>query len=321
MSILQLHPSKNLCKAQSNFRSQGEHLPFYPCYADTMVDEGLVDFLDVIAKADEVLLTIRNLSGEVVWGPELLQTSLSAEDLRSMVADALDLSFHRVHLAHLAKSSKCSQLIDGQKSLKALGFSGDVQLQLILEDPTEIIREIQAHIRCDQIDPGLTTEELKEVEQKYGFAFPPDVRDFLQVGLPLGCGWHDWRHMIKVTESEQDTVSQIQTLHCIPWRVRYSKDRQWDENESLAKAQDLASRVYPMIPLCQHRCIPSVPHECGLPILSMHGCYDNLCHSRNLWTWLEEMMEEDAPAVIPQRWKDKTVPVYEVPFWQHWYDI
>ena len=205
------------------------------------------------------------------------------------------------------------------------GFSGEIQLQLILEDPSDIIRKVQAFIRCDDIEPGLTIEELKEVEQKYGFRFPPDVRDFLQVGLPLGCGWHDWRRLGKVTVSDdtedtEDTVSQIQKLHCIPWRARYSKDRQWDENESLAKAQDLASRVYPLIPLCQHRCIPSVPHECGLPILSMHGCYDNLCHSRNFWTWLEEAAHIPA-GVIPQSWKDKTVPVYEVPFWQHWYDI
>lgn len=275
--------------------------------------------LDMVAEVDgieEVLLTIRNLSGEVVWGPKRLQTSVSAEDLRSMVADALDVSFHRVRLAG-------AELIDGQMSLKILGLSGEIQLQLILEDPSDIIRKVQAFIRCDDIEPGLTIEELKEVEQKYGFRFPPDVRDFLQVGLPLGCGWHDWRRLGKVTVSDEDTedtVSQIQKLHCIPWRVRYSKDRQWDENESLAKAQDLASRVYPLIRLCQHRCIPSVPHECGLPILSMHGCYDNLCHSRNFWTWLEEAAKIPA-GVIPQSWKDKTVPVYEVPFWQHWYDI
>lgn len=201
------------------------------------------------------------------------------------------------------------------------GFSGEVELQLILEDPTEIIRKIQTLMRCDYVEPGLTTEEVKDVERKYGFAFPPDVRDFLQVGLPLGCGWHDWRLMGKVKlGSEEDTVCEIQKGHCTPWRVRYNKDRQWDENESLAKAQDLANRVYPLIPLCQHRCIPSVPHECGLPILSMHGCYDNLCHSRNFWTWLEE--HGDIPeGVIPQRWKEKTVPIYNVPFWQHWYDI
>lgn len=189
-----------------------------------------------------------------------------------------------------------------------------------MEDPSEIIRKVQALIHCDHIEPGLTTEELKEVEEKYGFTFPPDVRDFLQVGLPLGCGWHDWRRMGKVTESEEDTVAQIQRLHCTPWRVRYSKERQWDEDESLAKAQDLAANVYPLIPLYQHRCIPSVPHECGLPILSMHGCYDNLCHSRNFWSWLEK--DEAIPqGVIPQKWKEKTVPVYQVPFWQHWYDI
>lgn len=55
----------------------------------------------------------------MVWGPELLETSVSAEELRSMLAVALDVSVLRVRLANGA------ELIDScdghQTSLKALG--------------------------------------------------------------------------------------------------------------------------------------------------------------------------------------------------------
>ena len=54
-----------------------------------------------------------------MWGPELLETSVSAEELRSMLAVALDVSVLRVRLANGA------ELIDScdghQTSLKALG--------------------------------------------------------------------------------------------------------------------------------------------------------------------------------------------------------
>ena len=83
--------------------------------------------------------------------------------------------------------------------------------------------------------------------------FPPDVRDFFEVGLPVGNGWHNWRQLaIEEVESREDTVFQIRKLHCTPWRVRYNKDRQWDEEESLEKAQDFATNLYPLIPLCHH---------------------------------------------------------------------
>lgn len=58
----------------------------------------------------------------MAWGPTLLQTSVSGEDLRSMVANALDVSFHRVRLA------KGAELIDGQMSLKILGNLAPLEL-------------------------------------------------------------------------------------------------------------------------------------------------------------------------------------------------
>ncbi|MCF2533189.1 hypothetical protein [Yinghuangia soli] len=44
------------------------------------------------------------------------------------------------------------------------------------------------------IEPGLTAEELDDVEARFGFRFAADHRVFLSAGLPLGDGWPDWRH-------------------------------------------------------------------------------------------------------------------------------
>ena len=44
-----------------------------------------------------------------------------------------------------------------------------------------------------QFDGGLTDEEFRRVERTLGFQFPPDLRAFLSVGLPVSDGWVDWR--------------------------------------------------------------------------------------------------------------------------------
>jgi len=75
----------------------------------------------------------------VVWGPKRLQTSVSAEDLRSMVADALDVSFHRVRLAG-------AELIDGQMSLKILG---DLATSYINKQTSK--NKSSKKLRCGQI--------------------------------------------------------------------------------------------------------------------------------------------------------------------------
>ncbi len=40
---------------------------------------------------------------------------------------------------------------------------------------------------------GLTDSEVGEIETKYGFLFPPDLRAFLQFALPVSTSWVNWR--------------------------------------------------------------------------------------------------------------------------------
>jgi len=40
---------------------------------------------------------------------------------------------------------------------------------------------------------GMTDGEIRSVEERYELRFPPDLRAFLQLSLPVSKGWVDWR--------------------------------------------------------------------------------------------------------------------------------
>jgi hypothetical protein len=44
-----------------------------------------------------------------------------------------------------------------------------------------------------EFDAGLTDDEVIVVERRFGFQFPPDLREFLQTALPRGLNFPDWR--------------------------------------------------------------------------------------------------------------------------------
>ena len=44
-----------------------------------------------------------------------------------------------------------------------------------------------------KIDTGLSTEEIEQIEGFYGFQFPPDLKAFLQLALPVSDCFPNWR--------------------------------------------------------------------------------------------------------------------------------
>jgi hypothetical protein len=44
-----------------------------------------------------------------------------------------------------------------------------------------------------EFEPGLADPEIEAAEERYGFRFPPDLRAFLQTGLPSGSDFPNWR--------------------------------------------------------------------------------------------------------------------------------
>src|SRR5688572_23893771 len=55
----------------------------------------------------------------------------------------------------------------------------------------ELIDEMERGGIC--FEPGLGDEEVANVECRFQFRFPPDLRVFLQSAMPVGDGFPNWR--------------------------------------------------------------------------------------------------------------------------------
>ena len=52
---------------------------------------------------------------------------------------------------------------------------------------------VQMKKRGIAFDAGLSDSEIAATETQFGFRFPPDLRLFLQAGLPKGTQFPNWR--------------------------------------------------------------------------------------------------------------------------------
>jgi len=220
---------------------------------------------------DSVNITGSNLSGSIVWGPEKISARESVESLRRLVARGLQKQPHRIRLV------KDSEVLQGESTLASRGLKGEVQLQVLTQDFTEKIKEMQASMGV-KIMPGLSDAEVGKAEAKFGFTFPPELREFLQVGLPTGEGWHNWRKLIEdevIVGSTGDTVSEQKRWNATPEEEGGVPEATWEfvKSRDMEDVRKQAS-LHALVPIRHHRMMPSIPHELGLPVLSMHQCSD-----------------------------------------------
>ena len=123
------------------------------------------------------------------------------------------------------------------------------------------------------VDPGLTDAEAARVEGEFGFRFPPDLRDFLGAGLPVGEGFPDWRN---------ETLESLHERLAIPlegllFDVEHNEfwlDEWGPRPASLPEAQSvvrgLVAAAPVLIPVYVHRRMPDRPHAAGNPVFSVH---------------------------------------------------
>ena len=121
--------------------------------------------------------------------------------------------------------------------------------------------------------PGLTDAEVDEVQERFGFRFPPDLRALLQYALPIAPGFPNWRD-----ESEESLRSRLDwprdgTLFDIEHNA-FWMDEWGPRPDNLATAFEVASQeiaIAPvLIPVFSHRYIPEEPHLSGNPVFSVY---------------------------------------------------
>jgi hypothetical protein len=128
-------------------------------------------------------------------------------------------------------------------------------------------------------EPGLSDAEVIAIEAKFDIQFPPDLKRFFQLGLPVNDLFYNWRKGL----TDDAIVATIQKRMNWPledvfisarnnglWRPEWG-NKPTDAEERVVIAQHHCLTYPKLIPICGHRYISSEPHENGNPVFSMHG--------------------------------------------------
>lgn len=180
-----------------------------------------------------------------------------------------------------------------------------------------------AYLRAFVADPprpvvfeeGLTPAEFEAVEQRFDFAFPPDLRAFLTNGLPISDGFPNWRadpHAVlrERLERPADGICfdiEHNAFWYEPWGPRPA-----DLEDACALARRHLAATPTLVPIYAHRYIPVEPARVGNPVLSIVQA-DVICYGANLEDYLaREFGEDDRRRYPPQIGQ---AALESIPFW------
>jgi hypothetical protein len=124
-----------------------------------------------------------------------------------------------------------------------------------------------------EFDAGLTDTEVAAVEERFGFRFPPDLREFLQTALLSGPQFPDWRSGDEAAlrdwlgHPRQGVLFDIE--HNGFWLEEWGP-RPTSVDEALQAGSELVVTAPRLIPIFMHRMMPDEPHLPGNPVFSVH---------------------------------------------------
>jgi hypothetical protein len=161
-----------------------------------------------------------------------------------------------------------------------------------------------------ELSPGLTLEELAEVERRFGFEFGPDHRDFLLAAVPLGRGWVDWRRdpdaEIRQWLERPVDGALFDVGHNAFWAASWGP-RPGSEEEALALARRELESWPKLVPIYGHRFMPAGPISHGAPVFSVSQT-DVIYYGSNLLDYFHRefagrtLSESDPVAVDVPPW-------------------
>lgn len=119
------------------------------------------------------------------------------------------------------------------------------------------------------LGPGLTDDQISEIEGRYAFRFNPDHRDVLRQVTPDG--WIDW---LGDEESVRDRLTwpiegflfDVERAFWMPaWGERPAR-----KTAAIDIARQRLTAEHTLVPITGHRYIPAAPEPSGAPVLSVY---------------------------------------------------
>lgn len=141
-----------------------------------------------------------------------------------------------------------------------------------------------------EIAPGLSDVQLREIEEDFGFRFPPDLRMLLESFLPVGENFPDWRTRNQQLIERLDWPAEgiaFDVEEADFWLDAWGP-RPEDVDDAIEEARRQVALAPILIPVYSHRFLPSKPEEAGNPIFSVYQT-DIIIYGADLgWYFYEE---------------------------------
>jgi hypothetical protein len=163
----------------------------------------------------------------------------------------------------------------------------------------QIVESLEA--RSLEFDDGLSDQEVADVEERYRFSFPPDLRTLLQTALPSSDRFPNWRsdpaadlerRMAWPAEGIAFDVENNQ-FWLSAWGPRPS-----GLTDALALARAKVAEAPSLIPVYSHRFLPDEPHEAGNPVFSVYQT-DIVHYGADLVSYLNAEFGIETEAAAP----------------------
>lgn len=174
-------------------------------------------------------------------------------------------------------------------------------------------------------EDGLSDKETGGCEERFGFRFPPDLRDFLQSALPVGDAFPNWR------SGEEGSLRERLKWPFEGMVLDIKNNAFWPDEwgpqpsnvpEAINVARRHVEAAPKLIPVFSHRYLPDEPHLAGNPVLSVYQT-DIIYYGQNLWDYFEqEFGPHDETWYGGQRYSEWTSEQYHaahrhVRFWSN----
>jgi hypothetical protein len=155
-------------------------------------------------------------------------------------------------------------------------------------------------------EPGLSDAEFADVEARFKFAFPPELRTMLATALPVAQGFPNWR---AGPEEELEAMLdwpgegicfdvERNGFWLDAWGVR-----PMNSDDACDIAREHIADAPTLIPIYAHRYIPDEPAKEGNPVFSVHQS-DIIHYGRDLADYLQREFfrkESDRAPVVGAR--------------------
>jgi hypothetical protein len=161
----------------------------------------------------------------------------------------------------------------------------------------DIIAQMKASPYAIEFDPGLSDAEVESIEAAGSFQFPPDLRTFLQLGVPRRTNYKEridenfpnWReNPVAIMDSARElalVVFLVDIEHSDFWMAEWGT-RPQELADAFAVAKSFIQAAPLLIPVYAHRFLPAQPNLPGNPVFSVWQAQDTIYFGYNLASYL-----------------------------------